>query len=117
MQVLSIMIKRRIEEDGNSKYHARCEKLEISHLCFAIDLFLFFHGDPLSVQILKDSHDEFGAASCLWPNAGKSSSFSCKVSRENQMFINNIMGFEVGTFPVKYLGVPNAVDLNSSLAC
>lgn len=58
------------------------------------------------MQILKDSLDEFGEASGLWPNEAKSSSFFCKISQENQMLINNIMKFEVGSLPVKYLGVP-----------
>lgn len=92
MQVLSIIIKKRIAEEGNLNI-ITTEKLKISHLCFADDLFLFSHGDPWSVQILKDSLDEFGAASGLWPNAQKSSSFFCKVSRDNQMIINNIMKF------------------------
>lgn len=106
MQVLTIMLKKRISEDRSFKFHAKCENLGISHLCFADDLFLFSHGDPWSVQILKDSLDEFGAASGLWPNEEKSNVFYCQVSNENKMLINNIMRFEVGCLPVNYLGVP-----------
>ncbi|KAK1389487.1 hypothetical protein POM88_017665 [Heracleum sosnowskyi] len=80
---------------------------EIKGVIFSMDdLFLFSHGDPWYVQILKDVLDEFGAASGIWPNEDKSSTFFCNVSTENQMLINNIMRFEIGVFPVKYLGVP-----------
>lgn len=106
MQVLSVIIKRRITEDGGFRYHARCEELGITHLCFADDLFLFSYGDPWSVQILKDSLDEFGAASGLWPNNAKSNVFFCKVVEENKMLILDILGFSEGSLPVKYLGVP-----------
>lgn len=72
MQVLSSIIKKKIDLDGRFKFHPKCAELGISHLCFADDLFLFSHGDPWSVQILKDSLDEFGAVSGLWPNEEKS---------------------------------------------
>lgn len=106
MQALSLIIKRRIEQDGRFNYHPKCEELGISHLYFADDLFLFSAGDPWSVQILKDSLDEFGSVSGLWPNEGKSNVFFCKVSRDNQLLIKDIMGFQQGDLPVKYLGVP-----------
>lgn len=106
MQVLTIILNKRISEDGFFKFHAKCEKLGISHLCFADDLFLFCHGDPWSVQVIKDSLDEFGAVSGLWPNEDKSRAFFCHISDENKMLISNIMNFEEGSLPVKYLGVP-----------
>lgn len=106
MQVLSIMLKKRISQDGFFKYHSKCEILKISHLCFADDLFLFSHGDPWSVQILRDALDEFGNASGLWPNEEKSNVFFCHVSDENKNLIIAIMRFDMGTLPVKYLGVP-----------
>lgn len=75
-------------------------------MCFADDLFLFSHGDPHSVQILKDSLDEFGNASGLWPNEEKSRVYFCQVTDENRRLINGIMRFEMGSLPVRYLGVP-----------
>ncbi|KAL8119828.1 hypothetical protein AgCh_017084 [Apium graveolens] len=68
MQMFSLMIKRRIEEEGNFKYHPKCAKFNITHLSFADDLFLFCAANPTSVQILKDCLDEFGRCSGLWPN-------------------------------------------------
>lgn len=106
MQVLSVMIKRRIDEDGRFRYHAKCEELKITHLSFADHLFLFSLGDPWSVQILKDALDEFGAASGLWLNHEKSNVFFCKVSGDNKMLIRDILGVSEGFLPVKYLGVP-----------
>lgn len=106
MQVLSIILRKRIEEDGGFKFHRKCDIQKIAHLCFADDLFLFSHGDPWSVQILRDSLDEFGEASGLWPNESKSSMFFCNVPRDSRVIIKGIMKFEVGLLPVKYLGVP-----------
>lgn len=106
MQALSSIIKKRIDQDGRFNYHPKCEKLGITHLCFADDLFLFSSGDPWSVQILKDSLDEFGSVSGLWPNEAKSNVYFCKVARNDQNLIKNIMGFQHGSLPVRYLGVP-----------
>lgn len=60
-----LFFKKRIKEAGNFRFHAKCEKLGISHLCFADDLFLFSYGDPHFVQILRKALDEFGRASGL----------------------------------------------------
>lgn len=106
MQVLSFVLDKRIAEAGGFKFHPKCEKLGLTHLCFADDLFLFSAGDPWSVQILKEALDEFGGLSGLWPNSEKSSTFFCNVLPDSRMLINNIMKFNVGSLPVKYLAVP-----------
>nr|GEZ62090.1 hypothetical protein [Tanacetum cinerariifolium] len=38
MEVFSLMVKRRIDEDGAFKYHWRCKRLKLTHLSFADDL-------------------------------------------------------------------------------
>ncbi|KAL8091333.1 hypothetical protein AgCh_033807 [Apium graveolens] len=106
MQMLSLMIKRRVEEEGNFNYHPKCAKFNITHLSFADDLFLFCAATPTSVQILKDCMDEFGRCSGLWPNNGKSEVFFGNVPRDVKLLIQNILDFNVGSLPVKYLGVP-----------
>ncbi|GKA03943.1 hypothetical protein Tco_0676724 [Tanacetum coccineum] len=59
-----------------------CSKLELVNLCFADDLFLFAYGDVHSVSIIKEALDEF------------------------KLSILQVLPFEEGTLPVKYLGVP-----------
>ncbi|XP_031283165.1 uncharacterized protein LOC116141830 [Pistacia vera] len=104
--VLSLIIRHKTRERGGFKYHFRCDKLGISHLCFADDLFLFCHEDPFLVQVLRDPFKEFSEVSGLVPNIAKNSSFFFNVKDEHQAVINNIMGFDKGKLPIRYLGVP-----------
>nr|GFA71333.1 hypothetical protein [Tanacetum cinerariifolium] len=52
MEVLTLMIKRRVEVSNNFSYHRYCDKLELINLCFADDLFLFAYGDVQSASII-----------------------------------------------------------------
>lgn len=104
--MLSLMIKRRIAEEGVFKFYPKCAKQRITHLSFADDLFLFSAADPYSVQILKDSLDEFGRCSGLWLNKEKSNVFFGNVPNEDKLLIQAILEFNVGSLPVRYLGVP-----------
>ena len=97
MQVLSLMIRRRTEEEGNFKYHPKCEKQGITHLSFADDLFMFCAADVL---------DEFGRSSGLWPNKDKSDVFFGNVPPDVKLLIQSTLDFNVGSLPVRYLGVP-----------
>ena len=106
MRVLSLMIKRRIEEEGNFRFHPKCAKQGITHLSFVDDLFLFSDADPYSVQILKDALDEFGRCSGLWLNRDKSTLYFGNVAPENRSLIQSILEFNVAFLPVRYLGVP-----------
>ncbi|GJS75796.1 putative reverse transcriptase domain-containing protein [Tanacetum coccineum] len=87
-EVLNLIIKRNIAANPHFKYHWKCKDLKITHLCFADDLMLFCHGDSKYVSVLKNSLDEFGSVSGLFPSFPKST-----------MFIE-------GKLPVRHLGVP-----------
>ncbi|XP_031254787.1 uncharacterized protein LOC116112803 [Pistacia vera] len=93
IQVLSLIIRHKIWQREDFKYRHRCDKLGISHLCFADDLFLFYHGDFYSVQVLHDALIEFSEFSSLVPNIAKSSTLFCNVKDKHWAVINNIMGF------------------------
>ena len=48
-------LSRTLKEVGKRKqfkFHERCKKLELNHLCFADDLLMFAHGDYESVMLL-----------------------------------------------------------------
>nr|GEV00366.1 hypothetical protein [Tanacetum cinerariifolium] len=83
MEVLTLMIQRRVQESDQFKYHMYCSKMGLVNLCFADDLFLLAYGDVESASIIKHSLDEFKNASGLVPSLSKK-----------------------GKLPVKYLGVP-----------
>lgn len=66
MEYLSRCLNCATRKDGFN-FHAKCEKLKVSHLAFADDLMIFTKGDFLSVKIVSDVLQEFGAAPTCKP--------------------------------------------------
>lgn len=75
-------------------------------MCFADDLFIFARGNASSVTNIMSSLNSFTKMSGLIPSIQKSTIFFCNVSAHTKAAILNIMPFEEGCLPVKYLGVP-----------
>ncbi|GKC57285.1 putative reverse transcriptase domain, reverse transcriptase zinc-binding domain protein, partial [Tanacetum coccineum] len=105
MDVLTLMLKRRAR-DSDFSYHRYCSKFYIINLCFADDLFLFAHGDENFARVIMDSLEEFKNASGLTPSLPKSMAYFCNVLNHVKLGILNVLPFEDGKLPVKYLGVP-----------
>ncbi|KAJ9535832.1 hypothetical protein OSB04_un001013 [Centaurea solstitialis] len=78
MEVLTLMVRRRVHNCPQFRFHPRCEKLGLTHLCFADDLLMFCYGNVESVRVLKDALLEFSASSGLKPSMIKSTSFLVK---------------------------------------
>ncbi|GJX75386.1 hypothetical protein Tco_0313981 [Tanacetum coccineum] len=106
MEVLTLMLHRRVRESSNFTYHRYCSKLDLINLCFADDLFLFAHGDVNSAMVIKEALDEFKDASGLIPSMPKSTDYFCNVLNHTKLSILHFLPFEEGRIPVKYLGVP-----------
>nr|GEU94056.1 putative reverse transcriptase domain, reverse transcriptase zinc-binding domain protein [Tanacetum cinerariifolium] len=106
MEILTLMLKRRVSMSNNFTYHKYCSHLNIINLCFADDLFLFAHGDTDSARVIMDSLNEFKNASRLVPSLLKSTAYFCNVVNHIKLGILNILPFEEDRLPVKYLGVP-----------
>ncbi|GJT31559.1 putative reverse transcriptase domain, reverse transcriptase zinc-binding domain protein [Tanacetum coccineum] len=106
MEVLTLMLHRRIHESNNFTYHRYFSKLDLINLCFADDLFLFAHGDVNSATVIKEALDEFKDASGLTPSMPKSTAYFCNVLNHTKLAILHVPPFEEGRLPVKYLGVP-----------
>ncbi|GJY42406.1 hypothetical protein Tco_0429676 [Tanacetum coccineum] len=106
MEILTLMLNKRAHESESFTYHRYCSKLNIINLCFADDLFLFAHGDASSTQVIMDALEEFKIASGLTPSLPKSTTYFCNVLNYVKLDILNILSFEEGNLPVKYLGVP-----------
>ncbi|GJT71235.1 RNA-directed DNA polymerase, eukaryota, reverse transcriptase zinc-binding domain protein [Tanacetum coccineum] len=106
MEVLTLLLQRKIRENHGFKYHYGCKELKMVNLCFADDLMIFCHGDPLSAGVIKDAIQEFSDVSGLFPNLNKSTLyFGCMVEAEKEQ-IRRIMQINEGSLPTKYLGVP-----------
>ncbi|GJT29450.1 RNA-directed DNA polymerase, eukaryota, reverse transcriptase zinc-binding domain protein [Tanacetum coccineum] len=106
MEVLNLFLKDKIAKERNFKYHFGCQKLKITHLCFADDLLMLCHGDTTSVSTIKRALEKFSNVSGLHPNMGKSTMFCGSLNEEVRNQILNILPFQLGKLPVKYLGVP-----------
>ncbi|GJU63648.1 putative reverse transcriptase domain, reverse transcriptase zinc-binding domain protein [Tanacetum coccineum] len=106
MEVLTLMLNRKAREYGNFMYHRYCSKLNLINLCFADDLFLFAHGDVDSARVIMDTLGEFKDALGLAHGLPKSTDYFCNVLNHIKIDILNILPFEEGKLPVKYLGVP-----------
>ncbi|GKA98535.1 RNA-directed DNA polymerase, eukaryota, reverse transcriptase zinc-binding domain protein [Tanacetum coccineum] len=101
--VFSLMVKRRIIEDGDFKYHWRCDRLKFTHLSFVDDLMVFSRADVHSVMILSNALSEFNSVSGLVPNLEKSSIFFGNFPDHLKSAILNVLPLVVGILPVRYL--------------
>nr|GEV32463.1 hypothetical protein [Tanacetum cinerariifolium] len=106
MKVLTLMLHRNARVTVSFTYHRYCSKLNLINLCFADDLFLFAHGDVDSARVIMDTLEEFKEASRLTPSLPKNTAYFCNVLNYTKLDILNILPFEEGKLPVKYLGVP-----------
>ena len=68
MEILNLLVKKKVEGSSLFQYHFGCKKLKITHVCFADALVMFCHGDKHSVQVIKEVIEEFGSISGLLPN-------------------------------------------------
>ncbi|GJS03905.1 hypothetical protein Tco_0320413 [Tanacetum coccineum] len=106
MEVLTLIIRRRVRGSNMFTYHRYCSKMELIKLCFTDDLFLFALGDTHSARIIMDALEEFKLVSGLVPSLPKSTAYFCNVLNHTKLAILQILPFEEGRLPVKYLGVP-----------
>ncbi|KAK1414742.1 hypothetical protein QVD17_30493 [Tagetes erecta] len=70
------------------------------------DLFLFARGEVQSCKVLMKGLEEFKSYSGLTASVSKSTIFFCQVTLPIKRAILDIMPFEEGRLPIRYLGVP-----------
>ncbi|GKA95548.1 putative reverse transcriptase domain, reverse transcriptase zinc-binding domain protein [Tanacetum coccineum] len=106
IEVLTLMLRRRVCVSDTFTYHPHCSDLNIINLCFVDDLFLFAHSDVNSARVIMEALDEFKNASSLVPSLPKSTAYFCNVLNYIKIDILNVLPFEEGKLLVKYLEVP-----------
>nr|GEZ79976.1 hypothetical protein [Tanacetum cinerariifolium] len=106
MEVLTLMVQRRVENNNHFRYHWGCKEIKLTQLCFVDDLLMLSKGDYKSMEVLKEGLMEFSKTSGLVPNMNKSIIFFGSVKDIERKRILEVMSFNVGNPPMKYLGVP-----------
>ncbi|GJU58666.1 ribonuclease H-like domain-containing protein [Tanacetum coccineum] len=104
--VFSFLLHQNIQSVRKFKYHYRCKDIQLSNMCFADDLLVLCNGDVESIGAVKKLMDQFSSISGLFPNLGKSTIFFGSVPLKVQEDILQIMPLQVGSLPMRYLGVP-----------
>ncbi|GJR87109.1 RNA-directed DNA polymerase, eukaryota, reverse transcriptase zinc-binding domain protein [Tanacetum coccineum] len=105
-EFLRNILRIKIQQAQNFKYHAGCKEMKLTHLCFADDLSVLCHGSAESVIVIKEALDLFSKVLGLKPNMNKSTIYFSNVDIGEKCRILNIMPYQVGSFPTRFLGVP-----------
>ncbi len=111
MEGLSRMLDRVVQSGYLSSFFMGSsdrQQLLISHLFFAVDSLIFCDADPQQLTSLRYVFTWFEAVSGLKINLGKSKLVLVgEVSYMDSLL--DILGCQVGSLPMKYLGVPLGV--------
>ncbi|XP_050909683.1 uncharacterized protein LOC127123515 [Lathyrus oleraceus] len=97
---------KRLKNNPNFNFHSKCEKLNITNLCFANDLLLFARGDVEFVRLMMTAYNVFSLSTRLKFNPAKCCIFFGGVNQIVRNDIKNLTGFAEGNLPFCYLGIP-----------
>lgn len=106
MEIFSRIMADSTKVTSGFKYHHRCSRLHLTHLCFADDLLIFSKASLPSIQVIKAALKEFEVLSGLKANTSKSSMFDYGISDCLKHLLLDELQMVEGQFPVRYLGVP-----------
>jgi hypothetical protein len=95
-----------LHKNPNFNFHPKCEKLQITNICFADDLIMFTRGDETSIKLMMGEFQKFSDSTGLKANPAKCKVYFGGVPALEQKKIVTATSFSVGTIPFKYLGVP-----------
>ncbi|KAL2240793.1 UNVERIFIED_CONTAM: hypothetical protein Sindi_0720500 [Sesamum indicum] len=97
---------QRIKQDMQFTYHLKCESFKVFQLGFADGLLLFCRADFDSIRVFKEGLDWFAEVSGLWLNVQKSHLTISRLAQELKDQMLEILGFQEGHLPIRYLGLP-----------
>lgn len=105
MNILSLKINKAAREK-KFKLHHRCKVLSLTHLCIADDLMVFVEGSKVSIKGAISVFEEFAKWSGLNISIKKLTLYVARIEGEESNRILRNFPFAVGTFLVRYLGLP-----------
>nr|GEV04472.1 hypothetical protein [Tanacetum cinerariifolium] len=102
VEVFTLILHRRVHDSGLFTYHRYYSKFKLINLCFADDLFLFAHRDTNSAGLSWSVWMSLKWCQALFLASLRALHISamCFI-----LAILNILSFDEGRLPVKYLGV------------
>ncbi|GJS37202.1 RNA-directed DNA polymerase, eukaryota, reverse transcriptase zinc-binding domain protein [Tanacetum coccineum] len=71
MEVFNLIMIKNITDNKEFGYYFGCKELRHSHICFAKDLLVLCKGNKESLQVIKQSLEEFAKVSSLAANLGR----------------------------------------------
>jgi len=77
-----------------------------SHSFYADDLMIFCKGKNVGLQALKDLFIKYALESGQVVSTSKSTIFFGSISQTRLSIIQQLLNFNIGSFPFNYLGVP-----------
>ncbi|KAJ4881254.1 Uncharacterized protein Rs2_38309 [Raphanus sativus] len=116
MNCLSLSLNRAAVQ-GHLKYHPKCARTGLTHLCFADDLLIFCDGNVESVECVLQILQDFENRSGLGISLQKTSIFTAGLKPHEVERIKKATGLTSGTLPVRYLGVPLCTKKLSLINC
>ncbi|XP_019095868.1 PREDICTED: uncharacterized protein LOC109130605 [Camelina sativa] len=116
MNCLSVMLDKAAEE-GKFKYHYKCQRLKLTHLCFADDLLIFTDGSLSSVLSVLQVLKSFEEASGLAISLPKTSFFASGLHQPEIDQIKAASGIAHGQLPIRYLGISLCTKKLTLLDC
>ncbi|XP_059441952.1 uncharacterized protein LOC132174291 [Corylus avellana] len=106
MEVFARIMADHTKAGSGFKFHPKCLKLKLTHLCFADNLLIFSAASLRPTNIIKAALFEFEELSGLKANAAKSSVFCSGLSDRVKTLLLGELKMNEGHLPVRYLGVP-----------
>jgi hypothetical protein len=117
MEILSRLLAEAASDVERFRFHPKCSKIKLTHLCFADDLLIFSGADMDSVLTIKEVLADFEDLSGLKANPMKSNFFCAGVHRDDKAVFLDALQMPEGSLPVRYLGVPLITKRLSALDC
>ncbi|XP_074299904.1 uncharacterized protein LOC141631082 [Silene latifolia] len=106
-----------VQKHTRFNFHPLCQRIKLSHLCFADDLILFCKANRDSVSLMIKAFALFSRATGLVMNTGKSSLYCNGIDNQVLRDLELISGMKRGHVPFTYLGVTVSPKRLSVMDC
>ncbi|XP_039001543.1 uncharacterized protein LOC120127787 [Hibiscus syriacus] len=108
MNVLSSLLDA-AAKNSVFRFHPKCKRIPLTHLCFADDLLLFCHGSLDTMLGVVSTLEKFYELYGLKLNASKTELFACGVAWDELELIQRTTSFRIGHLPVRLFILPKGV--------